>query len=82
MTKKQKAMYDSYKYACNKGRKTELWEVYGKYSHAKQRAMDYCKELQYRLNGYEATITGAATYFFSYAFKYFKVLKYFDITFI
>ena len=70
MTKKQKEMYESYKRAFNRGPKTELREVYGNYSHAKQEALDYCKSLQSRLNGYDGTIVGHSAHFFSYAFKY------------
>ena len=51
---------------------TELWQVYGTYSRAKAEAMEYCKNLQYELNGYDGRITGASNYFFSYAFKYRK----------
>lgn len=51
---------------------SELYQVYGKYSRAKADAMEYCKNLQYELNGYDGRITGASNYFFSYAFKYEK----------
>lgn len=71
MTKKQMAMFNSYEYALNKGVKTELYQVYGKYSYNKQRALDYCKELRYRLNGYNATIVSASCHFFTYAFRYY-----------
>lgn len=51
---------------------TELWQVYGTYSRAKAEAMEYCKRLQNKLDGYDGRITGASNYFFSYAFKYEK----------
>lgn len=70
MTKKQKDMYENYKNAFNRGPKTELHEVYGNYSHKKQEALDYCKGLQERLNGYNGTIVGHSAHFFSYAFVY------------
>lgn len=50
MTKKQRALYDYYLYAWKKGPKTELYDVYGKYSKRKQEALNYCKGLRYRLN--------------------------------
>lgn len=66
MTKKQQTMYDSY---C-RANTTELWQVYNNFSSAKQRGMDYCKELQYKLDGYDGRITGHSCHFFSYAFRY------------
>ena len=70
MTKKQRGMYESYKRALNRGPKTELYQVYGNYSNAKQKAIDYCKELEHRLGGYNGTIVGHSAHFFSYAFEY------------
>ena len=70
MTKKQLGMFNSYSYAM-KAPKTDLWQVYEKFSYNKQKAMDYCKELQYRLGGYAGTIVGHSSHFFSYAFRYF-----------
>ena len=71
MTKKQFDLFNSYKYAINKGAKTELYQVYDRYSHKKQEALNYCKELQYRFNGYAGTIVGHSSHFFSYAFMYY-----------
>lgn len=71
MTKKQMGMFNRYYHATMRGAKTELWQVYDSYSSAKQKAMDYCKQLQYRLNGYAGTIVGASSHFFSYAFRYY-----------
>ena len=70
MTKIQHMMFDSYYHAMMKGAKTELYQVYGSYSDAKEKAMKYCKELQDRLGGYSGTIVGASSHFFSYAFRY------------
>lgn len=70
MTKKQTGMFNSYYHAYMRGAKTELWQVYGTCSYAKQRAMQYCRELQDRLGGYSATIVGHSSHFFSYAFRY------------
>lgn len=57
----------SYEHADNSGR---LEEVYQSYSAAKARAYRYCLELKEKLNGFDARITGANTFFFSYAFQY------------
>ena len=71
MTKKQQGLYNHYLYALKRGAKTELYQVYNNYSNKKQCALNYCKELQYRLNGYNATIVGHSCHFFSYAFLYY-----------
>ena len=70
MTKKQESLYDSYKGAYAKGPKTELYQVYKSFSTRKIEALDGCKRLQYQLNGYAGTIVRAASYYFSYAFKF------------
>lgn len=73
MTKKQMGLFNNYCYAMKKGAKTELYQVYGRYSNAKQKALDYCKELQYRLHGYSGTIVSVSSHFFTYAFRYYDV---------
>lgn len=70
MTKKQLGLFRSYHAAYMRGAKTELGQVYGSYSYAKEKAMKYCRELQERLGGYHATIVGHSCHFFSYAFLY------------
>lgn len=70
MTKKQRGMYEAYRKAFIRGPKTELYQVYGNYSHKKQEALDYCKDLQAKLGGYNGTIVGHSAHFFSYAFVY------------
>lgn len=71
MTKKQQAMVNSYKYSLERyGQRTELWQVYGKFSQRKQNALDDCKSLQNRLDGYNGTIVSHSDHFFTYAFKY------------
>ena len=70
LTKKQRGMLEAYEYAMERGPKTELWEVYGNFSQAKQNALDYCKGLQNRLDGYNGTIVSHSCHFFTYAFKY------------
>ncbi|MBO6272780.1 hypothetical protein J6O48_08385 [bacterium] len=71
MTKKQTGLFNSYYHAYMNGAKTELYQVYGNYSRAKQAALDYCKVLQNRFGGYNATIVGHSSHFFSYAFLYY-----------
>lgn len=66
MTKKQEAMLQAYERATA----TELHDVYGRFSKAKVNAMEYCKALQRRLQGYGGKICSANTYQFTYAFKY------------
>lgn len=70
MTKKQEEMYESYKRAFERGPKKELYEVYENYSYKKQKALDYCKGVQAKLNGYNATIVSHNSYMFTYAFEY------------
>lgn len=67
MTKKEQAMYTNYLYADNY---SELWQVYGSYSHAKSYAMDYCKNLQHKKEGYNPKIVSHNSFIFTYAFEY------------
>ena len=55
--------YDRAKYS-------ELWQVYGRYSHAKENAMDYCKRSMRKRNGYGGKITSWNSFQFSYAFEF------------
>ena len=73
MTKKQEQLFNNYARAL-RNRKTELHEVYGKFSAEKAKAMEFCKNLQYRLNGYDATIVSANSFIFTYAFTYYDEL--------
>lgn len=66
MNKNQTGMYHSYL----RSSATELWQVYDNYSTAKARGMEYCKNLQRELNGYDGRITGHSCHFFSYAFRF------------
>ena len=70
MTKKQKDMYDTYKWAINKGAKTELYEVYGRFSKEKIVALNKCKKLQAELDGKEGTICTHNSYSFTYGFLF------------
>ena len=71
MTKKQQAMVNSYKYSLERhGQRTELAQVYGKFSQAKQNGLDYCKSLQKKLNGHNGTIVSNNCFQFTYAFEY------------
>lgn len=66
MTKAQAALYSTYQQATT----TDLSQVYGRYSYAKEQAMHYCHRLQAELNGYDGRICSANTFQFSYAFRY------------
>ena len=46
-----------------------LWEAYERFSHAKERAYNYCLDLMSKMNGYAGCITGHNTCTFSYAFR-------------
>jgi hypothetical protein len=48
--------------ACN------LWQVYGNYSHAKQRAFEYCLELMNKYRGSMGRILTYNTFCFSFGF--------------
>lgn len=63
--------------AYERSTETELWEVYGTFSQAKQNAMEYCKNLQYKLNGQYGVIIGYCSTQFSFAFQFeFEGKKY------
>lgn len=66
MTKAQEMMWSNYKNASA----TDLWQVYGRHSQAKDEAMAYCRGLQYKMGGHDGRICSANTYQFSYAFQY------------
>ena len=57
--------YERYKKADNNG---ELWNVYGSFSHAKAKALDYCKGLQADCEGFRARIVSKCTSYFTYGF--------------
>ena len=65
MTKENQNIINSY----NRSTASELWEVYGRYSHAKQNAMDYCKRVQYEQGGHAGRILSANTFIFTYCFR-------------
>ena len=46
-----------------------LDEAYGRYSHAKANAYEYCREREREFNSYDGVITGHNTCTFSYAFS-------------
>lgn len=45
-----------------------LDSVYGRYSHAKANAYEYCRDREREFNSYDGVITGFNTCTFSYAF--------------
>jgi hypothetical protein len=60
----RKISYPRYRYSC----KTELEDVYGRYSAAKARAFEYCEMLCDSLDGYNLRITGHNTMTFTVGF--------------
>lgn len=66
MTKAQEALWNTYKRATA----TDLWQVYGSFSHKKAESMDHCRRLQYELGGHDGRICSANSYKFSYGFQY------------
>lgn len=67
MTKRQEQMLDNY----NRARGiTELYQVYGRFSKKKTDALERCRELQKRYDGYDGRICTASPYQFTYGFKY------------
>ena len=46
----------------------DLDDVYGHYSHAKARAMDYCRQREIECDSYNGRIVGHNSMCFSYAF--------------
>lgn len=51
-----------------KSNATELWHVYDRFSYAKENAMDYCKTLVAKFNGYGLKIIGSNCMKFSVGF--------------
>lgn len=66
MTKEQERFYESY----NRATATNLYEVYGTHSRAKDEAYNYCRRLQYEMGGHDGRICSANTFQFTYAFQY------------
>ena len=66
MRKQCEGFYENYKRATAR----TLSDVYSRYSRAKENALQYCKELQYNMNGYDGRICSANTFQFTYAFQY------------
>ena len=66
MNKVMKEKYADYKRATA----TELWEVYGRYSHKKAEAMKSCRTLCYDLDGYGLRIISANKDCFSVGFEF------------
>ncbi len=48
----------------------DLWKCYNSFSFAKQKAYDYCKELQAKYNGFNGGISGYCITNFSYTFEF------------
>lgn len=48
----------------------ELYNVFSTYSSNKESAMQYCKKMQYALNGCNGRIVSHNTFIFTYAFEF------------
>lgn len=46
-----------------------LWEVYGRWSRAKENAYNYCLDLMRKVNGYSGCVCSHNTCVFTYGFK-------------
>lgn len=66
MNKQMRTAYEAYRNA----RHSELWEVYGSYSRAKEQAMEYCLELMDNLNGWRGRIISHNIMVFSFGFEF------------
>ena len=66
MTKKQRALYANWRNSSV----SELWQVYGRYSLEKERAMQYCLDKMDKLGGWAGRICSYNTFQFSFAFLY------------
>jgi hypothetical protein len=63
-TKNIKNAYNQYK----RSHTTELWQCYDRFSYNKERAMEYCKKLVAKYNGYTGKIIGHNCMVFSFGF--------------
>lgn len=70
--KRQLGIENQYDRNFNSGR-TDLQHFYGRYSYAKEKAMEYCKDLMFELDGYGGAIINHNTFIFTYGFYYDKV---------
>ena len=66
MNKFQRGLYSNYLRATA----TELSQVYGSHSAAKDAAMGYCRRLQSEMDGRDGRICSANSFSFTYAFRY------------
>lgn len=66
MTKKQTALLNQY----NRATARTLYDVYGRYSYAKEKAYNWCIEKMNDLNGFDGRICSATCNFFTFAFQY------------
>lgn len=63
-SKQIKDAYKQYKHSCL----YDLYHCYNNYSYAKQEAMNYCRQLEYKYNGYNLKIIGYNPMTFSVGF--------------
>jgi len=62
----QKAIIEQYK----KSNFIHLWDCYDRYSHAKERAFDYCRQLMFKYEGFDLRIIGFNCMQFSAGFQF------------
>lgn len=69
-TQKAKGIIHTYNYYKNTNEGITLFEIYNNYSWRKEKALDYCKELKQRLNGFNSCFCGHNCMIFTYAFLF------------
>lgn len=66
----EKSMWINSLYKNSNFSDTELYNVFSTYSSYKESAMQYCKKMQYGLNGYNGHIVSHNTFIFTYTFEF------------
>ena len=83
MSKRERTALNNYTWYLNSTMR-DLNDAYTTYSAAKARAFSYCKDLQYRLSGYDFKIISKNSFMFTAGFTFADpetgVLKFMHIT--
>lgn len=66
MTERERNAYRGY----TRSTASTLWDVYGRWSRAKEQAFDYCRSLCYEYGGYDLRIITANTFIFTAGFTF------------
>ena len=69
MTRREKTAQSNIK-AWERSTEFNLWNAYESFSSKKQRAFDYCKELQYKYGGHDLKIISHNTFIFTAGFAF------------